>query len=55
MDVTEHSAAETIQNLEFTVSTLRLRLDQVGDILRSFDLEPQERIDTALDLVEKED
>lgn len=53
MDVTESSAAETIQSLEYSVGQMQSKIDQAGEILRSFDLDLQERIDKVLDLIER--
>ena len=48
MDVTEASAAQTIQQLEITAGDLQLRLDRVREILADEAMAPTERIAGAL-------
>ncbi len=54
MDVTEASAAQTIQQLEITAGDLQLRLDRLRGILGSDDRPPEERIAEALRLLGRE-
>ncbi len=54
MDVTEASAAQTIQQLEITAGDLQLRLDQLRRILGRDDRPPEERIAEALGLLGRE-
>lgn len=49
MDVTEKTSAETIQDLEIRLNTLDQSLGAVKTILLTTDLDPQSRIDRALD------
>jgi len=51
MDVTEHAASETIQNLELMAAKLQQRLDMVENELRNEDNDPETRIAGALDLL----
>ncbi len=51
MTVTETEAATTIQNLEITVVRLRETLDKVETILRNFDINEDERIAEAIELL----
>ncbi|MFP7755849.1 response regulator [Thermodesulfobacteriota bacterium B35] len=54
MDVTEASAAQTIQQLEITAGDLQLRLDQLRRILGRDDRPPEARIAEALGLLGRE-
>ncbi len=49
MDVTEKNSAETIQDMEIMLTELNDRLTTVKSILRNEDMEPQTRIQSALD------
>ena len=51
MDVTEHTSAETIQNLELTVSKMEKQLAKVKAILSMDDVPAKERIALALEAV----
>jgi len=53
MDVTESSAAATIQNLEITAGDLQLKLDNVDDALNTYKLDLEERIELALKIIGK--
>ena len=44
MDITESSAAQTIQNLEITAADLQLKLDTIDDILKSDTLADEKKI-----------
>ncbi len=48
MDVTESSAAATIQYLEITAADLQMKLDKIEDTLNKDDLSLEERIELAL-------
>jgi len=48
MSVTEDNAGYTIQNLELKVGELQNQLYEIEDILLKFDLDPQDRIESAL-------
>ncbi|MCP4745493.1 MAG: response regulator [Desulfobacteraceae bacterium] len=49
MDVTEKASCETIQNLELTVDQLKNALDTIESVLARKDLDPEERINMAID------
>lgn len=51
MDVTESSAAQTIQDLEIAAAGFQLKLDQIEDILHTEGLSEYERIDRALQII----
>lgn len=51
MNVTESSAAQTIQDLEIAHGDLLLKLDKVEDILSTSDTDAYERIDQALQVL----
>lgn len=51
MDVTESTAALTIQNLEMTSGTLQQKLDGIEDILRSDSLSAETKVAKAIDIV----
>ncbi len=51
MDVTEASAARTIQELEIAAGDLRLQLDRIRDILQDTVEEPEARISKALQVL----
>ena len=51
MDVTESSAAQTIQDLEIAAAGLQLKLDQIDDILHKSSLSDDEKIDKALQVL----
>jgi DNA-binding NtrC family response regulator len=51
MDVTESSAALTIQDLEITAAGLQLKIDRIEDILQNKKLNDYERIDNALQVI----
>lgn len=53
MDVTETSAAQTIQNLEITAADLQLKIDRIEDLLRESDLKEEERIMRALEIINR--
>ena len=52
MDVTESSAARTIQDLEMINSTLQEKIDRIEEILNDFHLDEFSRIEKALQLLE---
>ena len=52
MEVTESSAARTIQDLEITVADLQLKLDQIDDILKTDTLQDDVKVRQALKIVE---
>lgn len=54
MDVTEASAAQTIQQLEIAAGDLQLRLDQVREILADDGQEPEARITEALRILDRQ-
>ncbi len=54
MDVTEASAAQTIQQLEIAAGDLQLRLDQVREILADDGQEPEARINEALRILDRQ-
>ncbi len=54
MDVTEASAAQTIQQLEITAGDLQIRLDRVREILSDETIDPEDRIADALGLLDRE-
>ncbi len=51
MDVTESSAAQTIQNLEITAADLQLKIDQIDTFLRDSQLNEYDKIDKALQVI----
>ncbi len=51
MDVTESSAAQTIQDLEIAAAGFQLKLDRIDDILRNSSLSDYEKIDKALQVI----
>jgi len=51
MDVTESSAAQTIQNLEITASGLQLKLDQIEDALQKSTHNDYEKVGEALQII----
>jgi len=51
MDATEHAASETIQNLEIMAAKLQQRLDMVENELRAEGVDPETRINKALDIL----
>ncbi len=51
MDVTESSAAQTIQDLEIAAADLQLKIDRIEDFLRESSLSEYERIDKALEVI----
>ena len=51
MNVTEHSAAQTIQDLEIINSTQRLLLDKLETVLGNFGVNADQRIEQALQLL----
>jgi two-component system, OmpR family, response regulator len=51
MDVTEHQASATIQNLEMKVAELQNLIDQIESVLRNEEHSEDRRIHTALDIV----
>jgi DNA-binding NtrC family response regulator len=51
MDVTESSAAQTIQNLEITAADLQLKIDQIDTLLRDSQLNEFDKIDRALQVI----
>jgi len=52
MDVTESSAAQTIQNLEITAADLQLKIDQIDTLLRDSQLNESDKIDKALQIID---
>ena len=52
MDITESSAAQTIQNLEIATAELQLKIDRIEDFLRESNLRDYERIDKALQVID---
>lgn len=52
MTVTEHSAAQTIQDLEIINSNQRLLLDKLETVLSNFSIDADHRIEQALQLLE---
>ena len=53
MDVTESTAAYTIQNLEITASTLQEKLDALEDVLGSDSLGAETKVAKAMDIILK--
>jgi len=53
MDVTESTAAYTIQNLEITASTLQRKLDSLEDVLGSDSLGAETKVSKAMDIILK--
>ena len=53
MDVTESTAAYTIQNLEITASTLQGKLDSLEDVLGSDSLGAESKVSKAMDIILK--
>ena len=51
MDVTESTAAFTIQNLEMTAGTLQEKLDSIEDILSSDSLGAETKVAEAMDVI----
>ncbi len=51
MDVTESSAAQTIQNLEITAAGFQLKLDRIDDALRESNIADYEKINKALQVI----
>ncbi|MEA3467893.1 MAG: response regulator [Thermodesulfobacteriota bacterium] len=51
MDVTENTAAETIQNLEIVAATLQTRLDNVESILTSDTMVSEDKVADALNII----
>ena len=51
MDVKEHAASETIQNLEIATAKLQQRLDLVENELRDESVDPETRIAKSLDII----
>lgn len=51
MDVTESTAAETIQNLEILANTLQEKVDRIETILTSETSESEEKVAEALDIL----
>ncbi len=54
MDVTEASAAQTIQQLEITAGDLQIQLDRLRNILEDHTLDPDQRIEQALRLLDRQ-
>ncbi len=54
MDVTEASAAQTIQQLEITAGDLQIQLDRLRNILEDYTLDPDQRIEQALRLLDRQ-
>lgn len=52
MDVTEQTAAETIQNLEMEVTRLQSLMDKVETILLNTTVSSEDRVDEALNTIE---
>jgi len=53
MDVTESTAAYTIQNLEITASTLQRKLDALEDVFSSDSLGAETKVAKAVDIILK--
>ena len=53
MDVTESTAAETIQNLEVMTSTLQIKVDSVETILSNESLASEDKVSDALDILQE--
>ncbi|WP_028579180.1 response regulator [Desulfogranum japonicum] len=53
MDVTEHAASSTIQNLEITCGDLQIKMERVKDALEDINLDDKERVDKALQIIYK--
>jgi DNA-binding NtrC family response regulator len=51
MDVTEATAAFTIQNLEMTAGTLQEKLDSIEDILSSDSLDAESKVAEAMNVI----
>lgn len=51
MDVTEHTAAETIQNLEVAVADLQTQMDNVESILTSDTMVSEDKVTEALNII----
>lgn len=51
MDVTESSAAQTIQDLEIVTANLQAKIDSIEDALHETTLSDYERIDKALQVI----
>ncbi len=52
MDVTEHTAAETIQNLEIETAALQARLDNIESILTSASILSEEKVSQAISILQ---
>jgi len=52
MDVTEHTAAETIQNLEIVTAALQSQLDGIKTALTSASMLPEEKISQAISILQ---
>ncbi|PIE57639.1 MAG: response regulator [Desulfobulbus propionicus] len=52
MDVTEHAASSTIQDLEITCGDLQIQIEHVRDILNTENLDPAQRIQKALRILD---
>lgn len=53
MDVTESTAAYTIQNLEMTASTLQRKLDAIEDILNADNIGDENKVTQSMDIISK--
>ncbi len=53
MEVTESSAAQTIQDLEITAAGLQLKLDQIEEVLLDGQLSDEERVEKALRIIQQ--
>jgi len=51
MDVTESSAAQTIQDLEIAAADLQLKIDKIDTLLQDTRLKEQDKIDKALQVI----
>jgi hypothetical protein len=52
MDVTESTAAETIQNLEVTAAALQNKLDLIETVLKTDSLASEDKIFDAMDILQ---
>jgi len=52
MDVTESTAAETIQNLEVTAGTLQAQIDSIETLLNSEEKASEDKITEALEIIQ---
>lgn len=51
MDVTESTAAYTIQNLEMTAGTLQRKLDKIEDTLNNDGMDAESKVSTCTDII----